>query len=216
MVRQAPWQPDIYVAPFLAIYDWYVLGFMNRFVWHCPTSALLALYDAHDSGHHLDVGVGTGYYLDKCRFPTSSPELVLLDRSVHPLRWAARRLGRYRPRVRAASILEPIDLGGERFDSIGLNYVVHCLPGDLRAKSEAFRHLRALLNPGGVMFGGTLLGQGVRQNLLAHCFRLSANRLGVFGNRRDDLAGLDRELRAHFTTVEIEVIGCVALFVACA
>jgi hypothetical protein len=214
MQHAAPSQPDIYGAPFLTIYDWYVLGFMNRFVWHCPTRELLGLYDEHVSGHHLDVGVGTGYYLDNCRFPTPAPELVLLDRSVHPLRWAARRLGRYHPRVKAASILAPVEMDGERFDSIGLNYVVHCLPGDLRTKSEAFRNLRALLNPGGVMFGGTLLGRGVPQNVLAHCFRLSANLLGVFGNRRDDLAGLDRELRAHFSTVEITVIGCVALFAA--
>jgi SAM-dependent methyltransferase len=211
---RAPAQPDFYRAPTLALYDWYVLGFMNYVVWRCPTRELLAQYDAHVSGHHLDVGVGTGYYLDRCRFPTPRPSLMLLDLSVHPLRWAKRRLRRYRPRLKAASVLAPIDLDGERFDSIGLCYVIHCLPGDPAIRAEAFGHLRALLNPGGVLFGSTLLARGVQRGLLARGFTTFFNALGALGNARDDRVWLEQALGKHFREVEIRMVGCAALFVA--
>ncbi|MFN0073455.1 MAG: class I SAM-dependent methyltransferase [Chloroflexota bacterium] len=213
-VRARIGQPDIYRAPFLAVYDWFVLGFMNHVMWRCPTRTLLAQYDAYVSAHHLDVGVGTGYYLDQCQFPTLSPSLTLLDVSPSPLKWAARRLSRYEPRLHATSVLEPIDLAGERFDSIGLNYVVHCLPGRFPAKAAAFRNLRPLLRPGGVLFGATMLGKGVHRHLPAECFFRASNMLRVFGNRHDDLGALKQALTEQFSQVEIRVVGCMALFVA--
>ena len=54
-----------YSKPLLSIYDLWVLGFSNTFVWRCRTSIILAFYNQHVSGNHLDVGVGTGYYLDR-------------------------------------------------------------------------------------------------------------------------------------------------------
>ena len=41
----------------LKVYDWFVLGFSNRYLWRCPTSELEALYDRNVSAHHLDIGV---------------------------------------------------------------------------------------------------------------------------------------------------------------
>jgi hypothetical protein len=38
------------------------------------------------------------------------------------------------------------------------------------------------------------------------------NRMGIFANSQDDLAGLERELTRRFTTVRLRVEGCVALF----
>jgi hypothetical protein len=63
----------------LQLYDLYVLGLSCRLAWRCPASALLPHYDAHVSSHHLDVGVGSGYFLDRCRFPVPRPAIVLLD-----------------------------------------------------------------------------------------------------------------------------------------
>lgn len=55
----------VYSKPFLSVYDLYVLGFSNTFVWHCPARLILDFYNEHISRKHLDVGVGTGYFLDK-------------------------------------------------------------------------------------------------------------------------------------------------------
>ena len=46
-----------------------------------------------------------------------------------------------------------------------LNYVLHCLPGTIRTKAIALSHLKALTNPGAVIFGATLLHDGVPQEL---------------------------------------------------
>ena len=61
----------VYSPAFLRIYDLFVHGLVNHLVWHCPTAALRALYDRNVKAHHLDIGVGTGYFLDKARWPAA-------------------------------------------------------------------------------------------------------------------------------------------------
>ncbi|HKE16674.1 MAG TPA: hypothetical protein VKB80_17495, partial [Kofleriaceae bacterium] len=78
-------------------YDLAVLRLSNPLIWRCPTPRLLRMYDEHVSANHLDVGVGSGYYLDRCTFPSASPRLALMDLSSHSLEHAARRVARYRP-----------------------------------------------------------------------------------------------------------------------
>lgn len=48
----------------------------NPWIWKCPTPRLLAHYDRHVSANHLDVGVGAGYFLDRCRFPAPAPRVT--------------------------------------------------------------------------------------------------------------------------------------------
>ena len=69
----------IYTPKLLSIYDLLVLGLSNRFIWKCPTPRQLAHYDRHVSANHLDVGVGTGYFLDRCLFPVTAPRVALMD-----------------------------------------------------------------------------------------------------------------------------------------
>src|SRR4051794_1502272 len=87
----------IYTRSTLALYDALVLGLSNRFIWRCPTARLLDLYDAHVTANHLEVGVGTGYFLDRCRFPSEHPRLVLLDLNRNCLEATRRRVRRFRP-----------------------------------------------------------------------------------------------------------------------
>jgi SAM-dependent methyltransferase len=204
----------VYSPRTLALYDWFVLGISNRFIWKCPTPQLLALYNHHVTGNHLEVGVGSGYFLDRCRFPVSRPRLVLLDMSPHSLAATARRVARYRPQIIQANALRPFPVGEDRFDSVGLNYVLHCLPGDLRSKACVLDHLAAVLSPGGVVFGSTILGGGVRLGFLARRLNRLYNARGIFCNLNDSLADLKEALAARFAAVVVDTIGCVARFVA--
>lgn len=203
----------VYSKQVLSIYDLFVLGFSNKYAWRCPSQHILALYNQHVSGRHLDVGVGTGYFLDTCHFPTPNPALTLLDLNPNSLDVAAQRLVRYRPRTIQADVLQPLSLPTMGYDSIGLSYLLHCLPGAMDDKAILFRHLRSWLNPGGAIFGATILGQGVPHNLLARRLLHIYNRRGIFSNYRDDLFGLEYALANHFSEYQIEIIGCVALFV---
>lgn len=84
----------IYTPKTLAVYDLIVLGLSNRFIWKCPTARLLAYYNRSVSGNHLDVGVGTGYFLDRCRFPTLRPRVALMDLNRDALSFASRVMSR--------------------------------------------------------------------------------------------------------------------------
>jgi hypothetical protein len=202
----------VYTKRVLGAYDFVVLGVSNRFVWRCPTRRLEALYDEHLTANHLDVGVGTGYFLDRCRFPSASPRVALMDLNPTALEYASRRIARYAPETYCRNVLEPISIDAPKFDSVGVNYLLHCIPGSIEAKAVAFDHLKTLMNPNAVLFGSTLLQGGVSRSWAAKRLMGAYNRKGIFANAQDDLDGLKRALRERFREVSMEVVGCAALF----
>jgi 2-polyprenyl-3-methyl-5-hydroxy-6-metoxy-1,4-benzoquinol methylase len=202
----------VYSKGTLNVYDWVVLGISNRFIWKCPTPGLEAHYNKHLSANHLDVGVGTGYFLDRCRFPSSKPRVALMDLNPEALAFTAQRIARYKPETYLRNVLEPIASDAERFDSVGINYLLHCIPGSIDTKAVAFDHLKALMNPNAVLFGSTLLQGGVRRSGLAKRLMAIYNKKGIFANEQDDLEGLQRALRSRFRDVSVQVVGCGALF----
>jgi hypothetical protein len=204
----------IYNRQTLAGYDFVVLTVSNRLAWKCPTAQILDFYNQHITANHLDVGVGTGYFLDKCRFPSATPNIHLLDLNPYSLKATADRLRRYQPTVKRANVLEPIKLNA-KFDSIALNYLLHCLPGSMRSKGVVFDHLKPFLNEGGVIFGTTILGadsHDIQANALARSLMRLYNSRGVFGNAQDNLADLESKLKTNFRDVSTKVVGCVAFF----
>ena len=202
----------VYTKSMLKVYDLFVLGFSNRLIWRCPSKHILALYDRHVTANHLDVGVGTGYFLDLCRFPTDRPRVGLMDLNAGCLEAASKRISRYRPEIYRANVLEPIHLSTSKFDSMSLNYLLHCLPGTIKTKSTVFHHLKPLLNSGGIMFGATLLHDGIHRSGAAKRLMAFYNSKGIFTNTHDDLDGLREVLSTHFITITLEVIGCAAVF----
>ncbi len=204
----------VYTRPVLAIYDFLVLTLSNRWIWRCPTARIEAHYRKHLSANHLDVGVGTGYFLDRCAFPAPKPRLGLMDLNPTALAHAAARNARYEPETHRRNVLEPIAFEGEKFDSIAVNYLFHCLPGSIGEKAVALDHLQGLLHPGGVLFGSTILASGVPVTASARSLMAFYNRKGIFSNLQDSLDGLEGALRARFDQVAIETVGSVALFAA--
>jgi 2-polyprenyl-3-methyl-5-hydroxy-6-metoxy-1,4-benzoquinol methylase len=202
----------VYTRRVLGAYDFVVLGVSNRFLWKCPTRRLEDHYDAHVTANHLDVGVGTGYFLDRCQFPSRSPRIALMDLNQDALDFAARRIARYNPETYRRNVLEPIFTDTAKFDSVGVNYLLHCLPGSIESKAVAFDHLAVLMNPNAVVFGSTLLQGGVPRSWFAKRLMDTYNKKGIFSNRHDDLDGLVRALKQRFREVSVEVVGCAALF----
>jgi len=204
----------IYTPLNLAFYDLVVVGFSNSFAWRCSRQKILDLYNRHISERHLDIGVGTGYFLDRCRFPSSAPTLALFDLNPNSLATTAKRLRRYAPSCHTGNVLHPIDIGLADFGSIGLNYLLHCLPGNLQSKSIVFEHVKPLLGDGGVLFGSTIISDAAQQNFLAKKLMKTYNAKGIFSNVSDRREDLEAGLTAHFSECSIRVEGCVALFSA--
>jgi SAM-dependent methyltransferase len=203
----------VYTPWVLSIYDLYVIEFSCRRIWRCSRERLLSQYQRYVGARHLDVGVGSGYYLDHVEFPSDAPELTLFDLNAQSLAHTSRRIARHQPRLVHGDVLEPNALPDRHFDSIGLGFVFHCLPAGGGGKWRALDHLAPKLAPGGTLFGSTILGRSAplrRQRWLMDVY----NRRGIFDNEHDDIDVLERELRSRFEHVEIEREGVVALFAA--
>ena len=201
-------------SPFvLRTYDWLVLGVSSRLLWRCPASELRRLYDRNVSGRHLDIGVGTGYFLDKAAWPVANPAITLVDLNENSLAFASHRIRRFAPRKVRANALEPLPAIGP-FDSCGLGYLLHCLPDAIPEKAVVFDHVRPLLAPGARIFGATILQGNVPRSRLAQTLMNVYNKKGIFSNAADTLEDLRASLTARFTRVDVTTRGAVALFQA--
>ena len=203
----------IYTPWTLQNYDWFVLGFSNRFLWRCPTAELLALYRRSVSARHLDVGVGTGYFLDRVAWPVAQPSITLLDLNPNCLAAAAKRIARYAPTAVQADVFQPLPVRGP-FASVGMCYLLHCLPGTMGEKAVVFDRLKPVLAPGARIFGATIVQGDAPRSAAARALMAAYNRKGVFSNRADTADNLTEALTARFTDVNVTRQGAVALFEA--
>lgn len=196
----------------LAIYDPWVLGFMSRAVWRVPVQPGVERYRQFLGRRHLDVGPGTGYFLEKAA-PPAGTEITLLDPNPNVLAKASRRLAAMRPATVQADVMKPLPVEG-RFDSAALSFVLHCLRGPQANKAVAIRNIADVLEPHGVLFGGTVLGLEERHTPQARAVLRAFNRAGDFDNLGDTADGLRRILEESFEEVEVEVVGSAAMFSA--
>lgn len=202
----------VYTPWSLKIYDPLVLRFFGPVVWRCPTGRLVEHYDRHVGRRHLDVGPGTGYFLERARLPADA-QVVLLDPNPDVLAHASRRLAHLAPSVIEADVCVPF-ADDRRFDSAALNYVLHCLPGPMSRKAAAIRNVAAVLEPDGVLFGATVLGTPELHTLVSGLALRENNRRGIFDNLSDTEDGLREILSDAFAAVDVEVVGAVAIFSA--
>lgn len=196
----------------LAIYDPWVLGFMSRAVWRVPVLSGVERYRRLIGRRHLDVGPGTGYFLEKAA-PPAGTEITLLDPNPNVLAKASRRLAAMHPATVQADVMKPLPVEG-RFDSAALSFVLHCLRGPQENKAAAIRNIADVLTPEGVLFGGTVLGLEERHTPQARAVLRAFNRAGDFDNLGDTADGLRRILEEAFQEVEVEVVGSAAMFTA--
>lgn len=199
-----------YTPAFLRMYDRLVLGFFARFMWRCPSARLIEHYDHHIRSRHLDIGPGTGYFLERSRPPE---HLTLLDPNPNVLAHASHRLESLRPVTVEADVCKPLPLE-QRFDSVALNYVLHCLPGPQATKAAAVRHVAQVLESDGVLFGATVLGTPELHTWLSSAPLRSNNKRGIFDNLDDTEDGLAEILDRSFLQTSVETVGSVAVFAA--
>ncbi|MFF7977225.1 methyltransferase [Streptomyces sp. NPDC007905] len=198
----------------LPLYDLVAFKFNCRFLFRVPVPEVVAMFDRNVSPTHLDVGVGTGYFLDNCRTEPGQ-SITLADLNEHSLRHAARRLApRFDVRAVRANALEPLPLPEASFGSASMNFLLHCVPGTIREKAKVLDHVAACVRPGGRLFGATVLSKGVPVGPAARASFAAWNWRGVMHNSEDSLDDLRAELAARFPTHTLSVHGCAALFEA--
>lgn len=205
----------VYTPFTLNLYDWWVLSISNNYAWRCPTRKYLLPYFLKNlNSNHLDVGVGTGYYL------TSIPDycnISLMDLNPASLNAATARVGE--ARIQNKIIHDVFECYPEslrdKFDSMSMFYLLHCLPGTMADKAIVIENAKKALTNDGVLYGATILGEGVSHNGFGRKLMSTYNRKGIFSNTFDSESALKDILSLHFNKIEIKVIGTVALFSAC-
>jgi SAM-dependent methyltransferase len=201
-----------YNAAMLAIYDVWVLKFMTKAVWKVPVSQGIDRYRQHIGHRHLDVGPGTGFFIEKAD-PPPDTWITLLDPNPTVLRHAAKRLADRHPVTVEADVMKPLPVEGP-FDSAALSFVLHCLRGPDENKAVAVRNIADVLGPWGILFGGTVLGLQADHTKSARAFLRAANKQGGFDNLNDTPEGLRRILEKSFDAVDVDVVGSAAFFTA--
>jgi SAM-dependent methyltransferase len=196
---------------FLHLYNPIVFR-VGKVVWHVPKAAMLAPYRRYTSGNHLDVGPGTGYWLQHANLAPGS-RVTILDPNRSVLRHVARRLTGLDLTAVEADVLKPLPVQGP-FDSAALNMVIHCLPGPPERKAPAIEHIAAVLAPTGVLFGATVLGRSGDHTRIAQRVLTAFNKQGGFDNLNDTEAWLRETLESSFEEVEVRTVGSAAVFVA--
>ncbi|GJC77358.1 methyltransferase ctvB [Colletotrichum liriopes] len=214
----------VYSPSFLTLfYDKYVLGFNMRYIWKCSTDAILLPFFAENfSRNHLDCGVATGWFpaaaLARPFRASSKQRLTLLDLTANPLKAAAARIESVAANTEIhcveADVTEspPKQLLGERFDSISMFNLFHCMPGG-KAKLRALGMYKELLSESGVLAGCTVLGPNESTSWLTKLQLRWYNKWwGIFNNWEDKKEDIQEVLQQEFEEVETWVIGQLMLF----
>jgi hypothetical protein len=204
----------IYRPILLSFYDFLIMRVLTPYVWRCPAHHYTDLYRDVMSRNHADIGVGTGYVLEQCAYEPGEVRIGLFDLQQNCLDYTARRLARYQPETYQCDAMRPIHINADCFDSIALGGILHCIPGDMTEKGVVFDSIKPLMHARTKVFGYTILNQGVSKTLLSRATYFILQKLKVINGLDDSASQLTQELRKRFRTIEVKVIGCVAIFVA--
>ncbi|MDH3000013.1 SAM-dependent methyltransferase [Chelonobacter oris] len=203
----------VYTPLSLKLYDWWVLNLSNRYAWRCHTQKYLLPHFSNNIGeNHLDIGVGTGFYPKKAA--DRIRQISFADLNHHSLSYAKKCLEPHKIRdCIQQDIFKPFPQRMENhFDSISLFYVLHCLPGTMTDKKAAIGNIVPVLKNDGVLYGATILGNGVTHNAFGSKLMKIYNKKGIFNNYHDMMDGLESVLASFFEQVEIRLEGAVAIF----
>ena len=201
----------IYTDLVLKMYNIWVLRISNKYAWRCPTKeVLLPFFRENISSQHIDVGVGTGYYLSHVN---NINKLTLLDANPNCLEYVKKNLtNRHIENLILHDVKVPFPKEiQKKYGSVSCFYLLHCLSGDKRSVIE---NLSTLLNEKGVLYGATILGKAVNHNVFGKKLMSVYNEKGIFGNMEDSLQDFKEIFESYFGYVEFEMRGKVMLFSA--
>jgi len=196
------------------MYDTGLYKFVTGSFWRCPTAVLLDNYADNISSNHLEVGVGSGYFLRRTLCADFLDRLMLSDLNRRCLAKSAAKLAAFAPATLKHNVQAPLPMSARGFKSVGMNYVLHCIPGRFSRNQAIFRNVHAALEEGGVFFGATLIPGKARDGFASWLFMRVLNGLGIFNNSNHRLDELKGALEVYFSKVEISLVGNAAVFVA--
>lgn len=219
-MRYSEPNPDLYSPKWMDRYDLLIVRLSHLLAWRVPNRTLCALYDRNIGGRHLEVGPGSGYFLDHMSPAAVSrvKELRLLDLNPAPLAHTRARLEPKfgRAILHEADALQKWPFEDGSLDSVGSTMVLHCLPRpSMLGKAVVFEQAARVLRPGGRFFGCTILagGEGITQNWLARRLMATYNsKENTFHNSGDTLEDLRSVAEKYLDDVTVTAHGTVGVW----
>jgi len=202
-----------YSKVIFSMYDKLVLKYAMPIIWKCKVADIENFYNNHITINHLDIAAGTGFFLNNCKSLPDNTRLTVMDINPVCLDILEKQLQRFNTKVYKQDIMKPIE-GSEKYSSIGLSLLLHCLPGDMKSKEIVFRNIKKVLKSDGTVFGTTFIYKNQKVNLLTRFWAFQYNFMGLLNNHSDTLLDLKTILDKNFQEYNIETIGHCVFFTA--
>ena len=158
-------------------YDYFVNNINCKYVWKCDQRYIKKLYANNITNKHLEIGPGTGYFIKKYQF--NNLHLVdinqdILDNSKKNLSNSCQNI-----KIHNQNIFENNNKINEDITSIGLSYVLHCVPNNLDISIDNL--VKNTKNDNQItIFGSTVIPN--KKDFLAMTEIYTLNTLGIFNN----------------------------------
>ena len=188
------WKNNNIVSKNLQYYDRYVNEINCKYIWKCPSNIIFNNYRNNCSKYHVEIGPGTGYYLKNIGLSSKIKELTLIDINNQILNYSKNNLKSEYSNINVLNynifnekIPEKIN-----FNSVGINYVLHCIPGSLQKKVDTL--IKNLGNNDYKLFASSIICDPLHMNILAEYELIMLNSLGIFNNNNDTYEELQEYL----------------------
>jgi phospholipid N-methyltransferase len=158
-------------------YDYFVNNINCKYVWKCDQRYIKKLYANNITNKHLEIGPGTGYFIKKYQFNN----LHLVDINQDILTNSKKNLNNncQNIKIHNQNIFENNNKINEDITSIGMSYVLHCVPSNLdRSLDNLVENIKA--NNQVTIFGSTVIPN--KKDFLAMTEIYTLNKLGIFNN----------------------------------
>jgi phospholipid N-methyltransferase len=203
------WKNKNFVTYSLKFYDFAVNDINCNYVWRCNKKYIIQNYKKNIGKNHLEIGPGTGYFLNN-NYPINN--LYLMDINNETLNFTKENLqNKYNNISKINHNIFEDKFKLNNLDSVGLNYVLHCVPGKLEIKiDKLINNLSS--NQEIKYFGATVVNNKYLQTNLSRVELYYLNKYKIFNNKNDNFYNLISYFKINKIDYEYKIIGNVLIF----
>tara|TARA_B100000161_G_C33521009_1_gene401099 strand:+ start:47 stop:673 length:627 start_codon:yes stop_codon:yes gene_type:complete len=202
------WKNRNIVTKGLKFYDYLVNDINCNYAWRCHKSNIFENYKNNIKKNHLEIGPGTGYFL-KNNYQIN--KLYIMDINDDTLSFTKKNLDSV---YNIESINHNIfsdKLKIKDLNSVGLNYVLHCVPG--RLEDNVDNLINNLESNNKInFFGATVVSDKNLQNTLSSVELFFLNKYNIFNNELDTSENLINYLKYNQIKFHKKIVGNVLIF----
>ena len=206
------WKYNNVVSKNIQKYDRLVNQINCEKVWKCSQKYIIDNYRKNINEKHLEIGPGTGYFLSKENLDIDLNKLTLIDINSPILDYSKNNLQSQYSNIDiichdlfTCKIPDSVD-----FNSVGINYVLHCVPGNLQTKLDNL--ISNLGDNKYNLFGASVICDPLHMNVIAEYELIFLNAFGIFNNNDDTYQELNEYLNKKGLKFTLEKQGYVAIF----